>query len=104
MQKLYNQGAIQWVIVALFPNVGCKTTYLKKYSKSRRRCSTNVGVNLPTTFFGGNLGILVLSLGYLFTNSSRKSTKSEYLLRTEIGGPWIEKNKNKKWVSNLYIK
>lgn len=43
--------------------------------------------DLPTTFFGGNLGILLFSRGYRFTSSSRNSTKSEYRLRTEIGGP-----------------
>lgn len=69
------------------PKVGCKTTYLKKYSRSLRRCSIKEGVNLPTTFLGGSLGILFLSLGYRFTSSSRRLTKSEYRLRTEIGGP-----------------
>lgn len=72
-----NYGAIHWVTVELVPRVGCKTMYLKKYSRSRRRCSTKAGVNLPTTFFGGSLGMLFLSLGYLRINSSRKSTKSE---------------------------
>jgi hypothetical protein len=58
-----NQGAIQCLTTALAPKVGCKTTYLKKYSKSLLRCSTKTGLNLPTTFLGGNLGILFLSAG-----------------------------------------
>lgn len=81
------QGAIQCLTIGLAPRVGCNTTYLKKYSRSRRLCSTNVGVNLPTTFLGGSLGILLFNVGYCLTSSSRNSTKSEYLFRTVIGAP-----------------
>lgn len=31
----------------LDPSVGCKDTYLRKYSSSRRRFSMKAGVNLP---------------------------------------------------------
>lgn len=84
------QGAIQCLTIGLAPKVGCNTTYLKKYSKSLRLCSTNAGVNLPTTFFGGSLGILLFIVGYCLMSSSRNSTKSEYLLRTVIGAPYID--------------
>lgn len=41
----------------LEPRVGCKDTYLRKYSSSRLRFSMNAGVNLPAVWWVGVLEV-----------------------------------------------